>query len=106
MSQLELFAMGDGIVLCPKPIRADFGEGARAALPTLSRSNTRLGQWLRGLLARTHSKYKVVVALAANMTRTAGRSCATAPRLSGGQSLSDLLLIEHSFSRERYLRMV
>jgi len=40
----------------------------RAALPTLSRSNTRLGQWLRGLLARAHPN-TVVVALAAKMAR-------------------------------------
>jgi transposase len=43
-------------------------QGARAALPTLSQSNTRLGQWLRGLLARAHSN-TVVVALAAKMAR-------------------------------------
>ena len=42
-------------------------QGARA-LPTLSRSNTRLGQWLRGLLARAHSN-TVVIALAAKMAR-------------------------------------
>ncbi len=43
-------------------------QGARAALPTLSRSKTRIGQWLRGLLARAHSN-TVVVALAAKMAR-------------------------------------
>ena len=37
-------------------------------MPTLSRSSTRLGQWLRGLLARAHSN-TVVVALAAKMAR-------------------------------------
>jgi transposase len=52
-----------------KYLRKMLIQGARAALPTLSRSNTRLGQWLRGLLARTHSN-KVVVALAAKMART------------------------------------
>lgn len=44
-------------------------QGARAALPTLSRSNTHLGQWLRGLIARAHSN-TVVVALTAKMART------------------------------------
>ena len=43
-------------------------QGARWALPTLSRSNSRLGQWLRGLLTRAHSN-AVVVALAAKMAR-------------------------------------
>jgi transposase len=45
-------------------------QGARSALPTLSRSQTLLGQWLRGLLARAHVN-TVVVALAAKMARTA-----------------------------------
>jgi transposase len=52
-----------------KYLRKMLIQGARAALPTLSRSNTRLGQWLRGLLARAHSN-TVVVALAAKMART------------------------------------
>jgi transposase len=52
-----------------KYLRKMLIQGARAALPTLSRSNTRLGQWLRGLLARAHSNM-VVVALAAKMART------------------------------------
>jgi transposase len=51
-----------------KYLRKMLIQGARAALPTLSRSNTRLGQWLRSLLARAHSN-TVVVALAAKMAR-------------------------------------
>ena len=51
-----------------KYLRKMLIQGARAALPTLSRSNTRLGRWLRGLLARAHSN-TVVVALAAKMAR-------------------------------------
>jgi transposase len=51
-----------------KYLRKMLIQGARAALPTLSRGNTRLGQWLRGLLARAHSN-TVVVALAAKMAR-------------------------------------
>ena len=51
-----------------KYLRKMLIQGARAALPSLSRSNTRLGGWLRGLLARTHSN-TVVVALAAKMAR-------------------------------------
>jgi transposase len=47
-----------------KYLRKMLIQGARAALPTLSRSNTRLGRWLRSLLARAHSN-TVVVALAA-----------------------------------------
>jgi transposase len=38
-----------------KYLRKMLTQGARSALPTLSRSKTRLGQWLRGLLARAHS---------------------------------------------------
>ena len=44
-------------------------HGARAALPTLSKSETPLGGWLRGLLARAHVN-TVVVALAAKLART------------------------------------
>jgi transposase len=51
-----------------KYLRKMLIQGARAALPTLSRSSTRLGRWLRGLLARAHSN-TVVVALAAKMAR-------------------------------------
>ncbi len=51
-----------------KYLRKILIQGARAALPTLSRSSTALGQWLRGLLARAHSN-TVVVALAAKMAR-------------------------------------
>lgn len=51
-----------------KYLRKMLIQGARSALPSLSRSRTRLGQWLRGLLARTHSN-AVVVALAAKMAR-------------------------------------
>ena len=43
-------------------------HGARAALPTLSKSETPLGGWLRGLLARAHVN-TVVVALAAKLAR-------------------------------------
>jgi transposase len=45
-------------------------QGARAALPTLARTSTPLGVWLRGLLARAHGN-TVVVALAAKLARTA-----------------------------------
>jgi transposase len=51
-----------------KYLRKMLIQGARVALPTLSRGNTRLGQWLRGLLTRAHSN-TVVVALAAKMAR-------------------------------------
>jgi transposase len=53
-----------------KYLRKMLIQGARSALPTLSRSNTRLGEWLRGLLARAHNNV-VVVALAAKMARIA-----------------------------------
>jgi transposase len=43
-------------------------QGARASLPTMSKSDTRLGAWLRGLLSRSHPNM-VVVALAAKMAR-------------------------------------
>lgn len=45
-------------------------HGARAALPTLSRSATPLGEWLRGLSARAHVN-TVVVALANKLARIA-----------------------------------
>lgn len=45
-------------------------QGARSALPSLSRTATSLGGWLRGLLARAHGN-TVVVALAAKMARIA-----------------------------------
>ena len=40
-------------------------QGARAALPSLSRTATPLGSWLRGLLSRAHGN-AVVVALRAS----------------------------------------
>jgi transposase len=43
-------------------------HGARAALPTLSKGETPLGGWLRGLLARAHVN-TVIVALAAKLAR-------------------------------------
>ncbi|MGY6283724.1 IS110 family RNA-guided transposase [Methylorubrum extorquens] len=43
-------------------------QGARAAMPTLRQDDTRLGRWLRGLLARAHAN-TAVVALAAKMAR-------------------------------------
>ncbi len=52
-----------------KYLRKMLIQGARAAMPTLRQSETRLGQWLRGLLARAHAN-KAVVALAAKMART------------------------------------
>jgi transposase len=53
-------------------------HGARAALPTLSKSETPLGGWLRGLLARAHVN-TVVVALAAKLARTAWAELAKVP---------------------------
>ena len=43
-------------------------QGARAALPTLSKSEAPLGGWLRRLLARAHTKV-VVLAPAAKIAR-------------------------------------
>ncbi len=43
-------------------------HGARAALPTLSKGETPIGGWLRGLLARAQVN-TVVVALAAKLAR-------------------------------------
>ena len=51
-----------------KYLRKMLIQGARAALPTLSKSQTRLGAWLRGLLTRAHPN-TVVVALAAKTAR-------------------------------------
>lgn len=52
-----------------KYLRKMLIQGARAAMPTLRQAETRLGQWLRGLLARAHAN-TAVVALAAKMART------------------------------------
>jgi transposase len=45
-------------------------QGARAALPSLARTSTPIGAWLRGLLARAHGN-TVVVARAAKLVRIA-----------------------------------
>src|SRR5258707_9998122 len=45
-------------------------QGARAALPSLSRTTTPLGSWLRGLLSRAHGN-TAVVALASKLVRIA-----------------------------------
>ena len=45
-------------------------HGARAALPTLAKSQTPLGAWLRALLARTHRNV-AIVALANKLARIA-----------------------------------
>lgn len=44
-------------------------QGARSAMPSLAKSDTAVGAWLRGLLARAHPNV-AVVALAAKMART------------------------------------
>lgn len=51
-----------------KYLRKMLIQGARAALPTLRKSDTRLGAWLRALLSRAHPNV-AVVALAAKMAR-------------------------------------
>jgi transposase len=51
-----------------KYLRKMLIQGARSAMPTLSKTNTRLGAWLRGLLSRAHANV-AVVALAAKMAR-------------------------------------
>ncbi len=51
-----------------KYLRKMLIQGARAALPTLKAGDSRIGAWLRGLLARAHSN-TAVVALAAKMAR-------------------------------------
>ncbi len=45
-------------------------HGARAVMPRLAATHTRLGQWLRDLLARAH-KNTVAVALANKLARIA-----------------------------------
>jgi transposase len=52
-----------------KYLRKMLIQGARSAMPTLKTTNTRVGAWLRGLLARAHAN-TAVVALAAKMART------------------------------------
>jgi len=43
-----------------KYLRKMLIQGARAALPTLKTGETRIGAWLRGLLARAHANTAVV----------------------------------------------
>ena len=52
-----------------KYLRKMLIQGARAAMPVLRSADTRVGAWLRGLLARAHPN-TAVVALAAKMART------------------------------------
>lgn len=52
-------------------LRMLFIHGARAALPGLAKTETPLGAWLRGLLARAHRNV-AVVALAAKLAPIAG----------------------------------
>ena len=52
-----------------KYLRKMLIQGARAAMPGLSKTDTAIGHWLRGLLARSHGNV-VVVALAVKMART------------------------------------
>jgi transposase len=49
-------------------LRKNLIHGARAVMPKLATSNTRLGQWVRDLLARVH-KNTAVVALANKLAR-------------------------------------
>jgi transposase len=53
-----------------KYLRMLFIHGARAAMPTLAKSESPLGAWLRGLLARTHRNI-AIVALANKLARIA-----------------------------------
>jgi transposase len=52
-----------------KYLRKMLIQGARAAMPSLSKGDTSVGAWLRELLARSHSNV-AVVALAAKMARS------------------------------------
>jgi transposase len=51
-------------------LRTTLIHGARAALPSLLKSESSMGAWLRGLTARAH-KNKVIVALAGKLARIA-----------------------------------
>jgi len=52
-----------------KYLRKMLIQGARSAMPSLARSDTAVGSWVRALLTRAHSNV-AVVALAAKMART------------------------------------
>src|SRR5262249_60172040 len=53
-----------------RSLRMLLTHGARTALPSLARSNTPLGRWLKGLLERTHRNV-ATVALANKLARIA-----------------------------------
>ena len=55
-------------LMLPLPCKSQ--RGARAVLPRLAETQTRLGEWLRDLLARAH-RNTVIVALAAKLARIA-----------------------------------
>jgi transposase len=59
-------------------------QGARAALPSLAKTVTPLGSWLRGLLARAHGN-KVVVALASKLARIAWALLRNQTRFAAGK---------------------
>ena len=53
-----------------KYLRKIIIQGARSVMPSLARTSTPIGAWLRGLLSRAHGN-TVVVALAAKLVRVA-----------------------------------
>jgi len=65
-------------------------QGARSAMPSVAKSNTATGSWLRALLARVHPNV-AVVALAAKMARTVwallhhGQNYAVTPATAAGR---------------------
>lgn len=66
-------------------LRMLFIHGARAALPTLAKSQTPLGAWLRGLLSRAHRNV-VIVALANKLARIAWATLQRNTTFDGGFS--------------------
>ena len=79
-------------------LRKNLIQGARASLPTMSKSDTRLGVYMSGLLSRSHPN-TVVVALAAKMARIVWAEPAKVPAMRSivGKQAEGLLRHERTY---------
>ena len=89
-----------------KYLRMLFIHGARAALPSLAKRATPLGQWLRGLLSRAHRNV-TVVALAAKLASIAWATLRPIPALPLGFAAADAIpLLPRSSGVELFASLI